>query len=400
MTIFRPFLGAALLLPLFALAPAAAQDLNPRRGFSVNITSPEPQDVIYGEVTIRATVNTKREEDIDRVEFFVDDALVLADTDAPYQVVYNFGKKSGAHVLRAVAHHREGPTASDFLITRSVDLQYVVNVQRVVLDVAVRDRQRHLVQGLGPADFTVVEEGKRPQKLSSVSREERPLLVGIVLDTSGSMRQRMKEAQDAACSFAQTLGPRDRGFVVDFDEQVTLVADTTPDTKELCNAIRTTTAVGGTALYDAVHASYRVLRESPRAPAAPAQQVDADRRAIVLLSDGDDNESRTVFEELLREAQLNDVMIYAIGLDVGGLEGGRRVLQRLADETGGRAYFVAKASELGSVYEDIARELRTLYQLVYTSDNQKFDGRFISLDVKVKGGHEVRHRAGYNAVMP
>lgn len=386
----RPTAWALLLVLGAAAGCALAQDLAPRKGFSVKITAPKANDVLVGEVTIRADVVARREEDVERVDFFLDDKLLLADSDPPYQVVHDFGKTGAAHVVRVVAHHRDGPTASDFLITRAAGYQYVVNVQRVVLDVSVRDDKRRVVTGLAAGDFTVTEE-QRPQKVLSVSRDERPVLVGVLLDTSGSMRNRIKEAQDAACAFTAALTPTDRAFVVQFDEQVTLLEDITSDRDALCKAIRGTMAVGNTALWDAIHAADRVIHESA-----------SERRALVLLSDGDDTDSRLTFDEILQEAQLNDVTFYAIGLDVEALSGARKHLEKLAEETGGRAFFVKKADELQGIYELIAEELRTLYQLVYSSDNQVFDNRFLKIKVDVKDGdkYDVRHRAGYHAAQP
>ncbi len=380
----------ALGLAGAAAGSALAQDINPRRGFGVRVTEPKANELVVGSVTIRAEVTARRPEDVERVDFIVDDRLVLADSEPPYQVVFDFGKRTGTRVIRVVAHHREGATASDFILTRATDLQFVVNVQRVVLDVSVRDGQHRLVRNLSAADFEVVEEG-RPQKVATVSPEKRPLLVGVVLDSSGSMRERMKEAQEAACGFVDALEPQDRAFVVDFDEQVTLVEEVSSDRALLCKAIRSTSAVGGTALYDAIHASYRVLRGTT-----------AERRALVLLSDGDDTESRVKFPELLREAQLNDVAVYVIGLDVGSMSEARRSLAELAEQTGGRSFFVKKAEELLGIYTEIADELRTLYQVVYSSDNQKFDGRFVPVSVRVRNGKDfdVRHRTGYRAVEP
>ncbi len=382
---------AALCVAVLCAAPAArAQDLNPRKGFAIRVVDPKPTDILVGEVTIRAEVTSKREEDVARVDFFVDDKLVLSDTDRPFQAVYNFGKKSGVHVIRAVAHHRDGPTASDFVLTKSFDFEYTINVQRVVLDVSVRDDKRRVVQGLGASDFQVVEE-TRLQRITSVSPERRPLLVGVLMDTSGSMRDRIKEAQDAACGFTDTLEAQDRAFFIDFDEAVTLVEETISDKVQLCKAIRSTSAVGGTALYDAVHAAYRVIHEAP-----------AERRALVVLTDGEDTESRIKLKDLIDEARLNDVTVYTIGLDVGGISTGRRFLEQIADETGGRAFFVKKASELAGTYGLIAEELRTQYQIVYSSDNQKFDGRFMPVKVRVVKGsnYDVRHRSGYSAVQP
>lgn len=367
--------------------PALAQDLQERRGFRVEITEPKSGDIVQGPMFIRVDVTEPREGDVERVTFEVNDRRVFVDTEPPWQVEYDFGSQRSQHVVRVVAHHRDGPTVSDFVITRTLDLQYTVNVNRVILDVSVRDDDRRPVLGLKKDDFVVKEDGD-PQSIEEVTREERPLLVGVLVDTSGSMRDRLEQAQQAACGFLETLRAQDRVFVVDFDENVFLIEETTSDFDAACSAIRTTYPVGGTALYDAIHAAYRVI-----------YQPKAERRALIVLSDGDDTESRLTFEEIEEEALLSDVTVYAIGLDVGGMGTARRHLDRLTEITGGRAYFVRKADELGSAYEQIALELRTLYQLTYASDNETFDGRLIEVEVDVTrpGRYDIRHRQGYYA---
>ncbi len=344
-----------------------------------------------GKTTLRAAVSAPREEDIERVDFYVDDKLVFSDTAPPWQVVHDFGRKGGTHVVRVIAVHRDGPTTSAFVVTKSVDLQFVVNVQRVVLDVSVRDAQRRVVQGLGVDNFTVTESGK-PQKVLSVSTDKRPLAVAIVLDSSGSMKERMAEAQEAACDFVGALTEKDKALVINFDDNVFLIHPSSSDHESLCRSLRSTEALGGTALYEALRAAYRLLHETP-----------AERRAIVVLSDGDDTQSRISFEEVRDLARLSDVTVYAIGLQTGALSKARQVLRELADETGGRAFFVTEAKELAGTYETIAEELRTLYQVIYASDNQTFDGRFVPIGVEVGGippGADIRYRRGYRAVEP
>lgn len=383
-------LSAALILAGWSGGEATAQDLTSRKGFSVKITHPKADDLCFGEVTIRAEVTARHPEDVARVDFFIDDKLILSDTEPPFQTVFNFGKKSAARVIRVLATHRDGPTASDFLITKKFDLQYSVNVQRVVLDVSVRDSKRRVVQGLGIDDFSVTEES-RPQRIVSVSPEKRPLLTGVLIDTSGSMRERIGEAQEAACRFLDGLSPEDRAFLIQFDDQVTLVEETTQDRQSLCRAVHTMEAIGETAIFDAIHAAFRVIHEPV-----------AERRALVILSDGDDTSSKVTYAQILEEARLNDVTIYSIGLDVSSMSAAKSRLSELAEETGGRAFFVKKAADLAGVYEVIAEELRTLYQLVFASDNEKFDGRLMPIKVIVKKDQslDVKHRAGYRAVAP
>jgi VWFA-related protein len=322
------------------------------------------------------------------VRFEVNDELIFVDTDPPWQVEYDFGTARKQHVIRVVAEHRDGPTVSDFVITRTLDLKYFVNVKRVILSVSVRDEEKRPVLDLTEEDFRVEEDGE-PQDLVEVTREERPLLIGILVDTSGSMRERLEQAQTAACGFLKTLREEDRAFVVDFDERVFLIEEPTNDFDSACKAIKTTTPVGGTAMFDAMNAAYRVIHE-PK----------AERRALIVLSDGEDTESRLDYEEIKEEALLSDVTIYSLGLDVPFLSAPRSQLRELADLTGGRSYFVSKAEELAGTYEQIAEELRTQYQVTYASDNETFDGRFIEIDVDVTrdGDYDVRHRKGYFAV--
>jgi VWFA-related protein len=247
------------------------------------------------------------------------------------------------------------------------------------------------VQGLGQDSFRVTESG-RPQKVLSVTTDKRPLAVAIVLDSSGSMKERMIEAQEAACDFVEALTEKDKALVINFDDSVFLIHPASADHASLCRSIRSTEALGGTALYEALRAAYRLLH-----------QTDADRRAIVVLSDGDDTQSRIDFKEVLDQARLSDVTVYAIGLQTGALSQARQVLRDLADETGGRAFFVSEAKELAGTYEAIAEELRTLNQVVYASDNQVFDGRFVPIGVEVVGvpaGSDVRYRRGYHAGEP
>jgi len=380
---------AGVLLLLMA-APASAQDLSPRKGFSVRILEPETGSIVSGPTLIKAGVTVRDEKQIDRVLFYVNDKLILADREPPWQVEYDFGATSRQHVIRVVARHKDGPEVSDFAITRTLDLEYVVNVQRVILDVSVRDRARHVVTGLGKNDFRIEEEGK-PQRLVEVSREERPLLIGILMDSSGSMRERMDEAKEAACGFLHTLREGDRTFVIDFDERVFLIEEIGSSFDDACTSIGGEVPVGGTAMYDAIHAAFRVT-----------YQTEAERRAFVILTDGNDTESELTLDEIEKEAQLSDVTIYAIGLGVAPLSEARAALESLTKITGGRAFFIKKAKDLASTYDLIAEELRTLYQVVYASDNEIFDGRFIKVDVRVKGKqrYDIRHRLGYYAVQP
>jgi VWFA-related protein len=197
------------------------------------------------------------------------------------------------------------------------------------------------------------------------------------------MREQMKEVHLAAGAFVETLRPEDQALVIDFDDKVFLIQDLTSSQEALREAITTTQALGATAIYDAMHAAFRKIKDIKG------------RRAIVLLSDGDDTASQFSYQRVLEEAKANNVIIYGIGL--GG--GDRRVLKEFPEVTGGRAFFVEKASELAGVYEQIALELRRQYYLTYSTSNDKWDGRWIEVKVEpLDKKYKVRARQGYFAV--
>jgi Ca-activated chloride channel family protein len=193
----------------------------------------------------------------------------------------------------------------------------------------------------------------------------------------------MPEVHQAAAAFVESLRPQDKALVIDFDDKVYLLEDLTSDQALLKVAVTSTEALSSTAVYDALHAAFRKLRG-----------IEG-RKAIVLLSDGDDTSSQFAYERILEEAKAQSVLLYAIGL--GDVR--KSVLKDFSETTGGRAFFVAKASQLAEVYSKIAEELRRQYYLSYATTNTVWNGRFIKLEVKSKNKDwSVRSRRGYFAV--
>jgi Ca-activated chloride channel family protein len=385
----RLFPAAILLACLCAAAgpDARAQDAQKRRGFSIKITQPVNGDIAIGKEKIEATVKTDRPDLIESVEFFVGDEMVFRDTEAPYECTYDFGPQSIARVIRAVAHHKEGITVSDVVVTRKIDLSFAVRVNRVVLDAVVQDQNGHFVHDLTANDLQLTEDGvARP--IIDFSMETRPLSVALVIDTSGSMQEKMDATHKAAVSFVDTLQDNDQAMVIDFAEHVFLLQDLTSDHDAIREAIQTTTAVGATAIYDAVHAALRKLR--------PVEG----RKAIILLSDGGDTDSQFPKDRVVEEAKAADVTIYSIGLGAGaGDFGAKELLRNFSEATGGKAYFVKEASELESTYRQITDDLRNQYYITYESDNEVFDGRWVKIEITPRNkAYEVRARKGYLAV--
>ncbi len=271
-------------------------------------------------------------------------------------------------------------------------------VDLVSLNVTVSDGQNRYVTDLERDDFTVFEDGAK-QDLQFFSRSNLPIALSLLIDTSASMEERLIVAQDAAVGFAQRIRPQDLAQVVDFDSRVEIVQGFTNETAALERAIRATSSGGSTSLYNAV---YIALRELAKVKAK--SQEDVRRQAIVVLSDGEDTTSLVSFEEVMELARRSETAIYTIGLqprEEGALKGFREaefVLRQLAQETGGRSFFVQRAEELSGVYGHIADELSSQYTMGYASKNPKRDGAWRKVLVQVsRPNTTVRTRRGYYA---
>ncbi|HEV8201011.1 MAG TPA: VWA domain-containing protein [Candidatus Polarisedimenticolia bacterium] len=376
--------------PQAAPGPAPkAPDVKSRRGFSIAITNPVMNDFRYGRSEIEADVKASDPTATEKVEFYVDDKLIFIDTEPPYRCVFDFGTEPRSWVIKATAFHREGITVTDQIILRKVIINYAVQVNRVILystAVSSKDSKKYVLD-LKKSDMVLEEEGVK-QDIIDFYREERPVTLAVVSDSSGSMQAAMPIVHTAASKFIDSLGTEDKALVIDFDDKVYLLQDVTADKNDLRIALTSTNALGGTALYDALYASYRKLKN-----------VDG-RKAIILLSDGDDTASKFSFRRVLDEAKINDILIYSIGLGTGFLDVDlRRVLKSLAEETGGRAYFPDKPDELEAVYREISTELKSQYYATYEPQNTTWDGRWRKIRLTAPGKDvEMRTRSGYYAI--
>ncbi len=377
--IVRLLVAAAVLA---AAVPAARpQDAQKRRGFSVEVTAPSGTDFVLGRTKIEAQVKTDTPQDIDRVEFFVGDKLVFVDREAPWECYYDFGEDIKSWVIRAVAYRKDGISVSDAVVTRKVVVSYFEEVNRVILWMTVTNGDK-LVTDLKKDDFKVFEDND-PQEILEFYREDRPITLALLIDTSGSMRDSMKDVHQAASGFVDALAEKDKALVIDFDDKVFLTQDLTADKAALKEAVSSTEALGGTAIYDALHAAYRKLRG-----------IEG-RKAIILLTDGEDTASQTGYDRILQEVRAEGIILYAVGL--GDVRKG--VLRELSETTGGRPYFVGRAQELAGVYQKIAEELRAQFYRAYQTRITKWDGRFVKL--KIEGSNKdwtIRARKGFYAV--
>jgi VWFA-related protein len=270
-----------------------------------------------------------------------------------------------------------------------------VDVTRVNMLFTVTDKKGRFVTDLTKDDFEVLE-AKRPQAIMEFAAEsDLPLRLGILIDTSNSIRTRFKFEQEAAVEFINNVvrTTQDRAMVVSFDTKAELVADLMTDTDRLSKAIRNLRPGGGTAFYDAIYFSCRdkLSQDQPK---------HKFRRAIIMVTDGDDNQSTYTRDQALEAAQKADVVLYTISTNDSKIESdGDKVLKYFAAETGGRAFFPFRVEDLEQSFENIANELRHQYDISYRPEPLKTDGLFHNVEVRVKGRKDlvVHVRKGYYA---
>ena len=269
-----------------------------------------------------------------------------------------------------------------------------VNEVNVVF--TVTDRHGRFVKNLAKGDFAVLDDNRPAEQIRSFHSEtDLPLQVGLLVDASNSVRDRFKFEQEAAIEFLnQTVRPRyDKAFVVGFDVTPEVTQDFTDNTESLSRGVRALRPGGGTAMYDALYFASRdkLLKEQQNGPV---------RRAIILLSDGDDNMSHVTREEAIDMAQRADVIIYTISTNVTGTRRtGDKVLERMAEATGGRAFFPFQLNDVANAFVEIQDELRSQYDLSYKPADLRNDGRYHTIEILAQNhkGMHVRSRRGYYA---
>jgi len=275
------------------------------------------------------------------------------------------------------------------------DTRIVLEVNRVDMLFTVTDKKGRFITDLGKDDFAVFEN-RRPQTIQEFTAEsDLPLRIAILIDTSNSIRDRFKFEQQAAVNFINSVIRRgqDRAMLVSFDSSAELVADLIDDPDKLAEGIRSLRPGGGTALYDALYYACRDKLQLDK----PRYRF---RRAVVIVSDGEDNQSRVSRDQALEMAQKADAVIYSISTNITHIESdGDKILKYLSLETGGQSFFPFKAEDLAQSFENIANELRHQYAIFYRPDPFHTDGLYHTVDLRVKNRHDVvvRARKGYYA---
>jgi Ca-activated chloride channel family protein len=272
-------------------------------------------------------------------------------------------------------------------------------VDLVALNVTVTDPSNRYLTDLTADEFLIYEDNVK-QSITYFSRTNLSLAVALLLDSSASMDDKMRTTQEAASGFVQSLRPEDQAEVIDFDSRVTVLAPFTSSKPDLEKAIASVVPGGSTSLYTAI---YIALRELKKTESRGAE--DLRRRAIIVLSDGEDTSSLVAYDEVLEAAKRSETAIYAIGIrskdsNAFGKGYGQAdfALRQMTTQTGGRVFFPASADELKAIYALIAQELSSQYLVGYTSANPKRDGSWRRLNVRAtRPGATARTRMGYYA---
>jgi VWFA-related protein len=361
--------------------------LNQRRGEPrVRLLEPKRRASLGGVLRAKAAVVVPEDRRLDSVEFVFNGQVIARRTEPPWEVEVDTSGSGPLAYLSVVARFSDGATIEDVRVFGQGAAFEELDVELVELYVSVVDSQGRIIRGLPRSQFVLEEEG-RPRSFERFEEVKGlPLRVGLILDTSGSMREMLELARGAAVGFLKSvLTPKDLGFTVAFSDRPRLLMPLVSDPGALELSLRDVVAEGNTALYDALVLGLYQLRSQ------------RGQRALVLLSDGEDTASTISFEDALGFARASGVSIYTIGLNIGSTSFGiRSQLSRLASETGGRVFYVARAEELPNVYRQIEEELRSRYLLAFAPDPQATPGQFRRLRVKLRDPSlKARHAPGY-----
>lgn len=270
----------------------------------------------------------------------------------------------------------------------------VKRVDEVNVVFTVTDKRKRFVKNLSEFDFKVLDNGRPPQSLVHFRREtDLPLRVALLIDASSSIRERFKFEQEASIEFfSQIVRPKyDKAMVVGFDSTIEVTQEFTDQTELLGRGVRMLRAGGGTALYDAI---YKTCRDKMTSDAGRTV-----RRAIVVLSDGEDNQSHATREEAIEMALRAEVVVYAISTNISsGARPGDKELERIVEATGGRVFFPFRIEDVANYFSEIQDELRSQYAIAYKPAAFAFDGRFRTIQIStLDKKFKVRSRKGYYA---
>jgi Ca-activated chloride channel family protein len=385
----RALIAAATMASVLSGAAPRADGLEP----TLRITSPLGRTGLPGTIRIVARLDGLTEPRLTepkpaRLRFFVDNVLLSSDEDGPpYEALWVDDNPFEPRELSVDAELPAGGSLRTSITLNPLEITETADISSVAVDATVVDPKGRFVNNLTARDFALLEDGES-QALDLVSQNREPALFTLLIDSSQSMKIRSAAVRATAVRLLAAIAAEDQVVVAPFSRTVTTVTGPTTDRATVLDAIAAIHHQGGTAILDAVGETATLLKSATR------------RRAVVLITDGYDENSESDFDGAIEKLKASGVTLYVIG--VGGIAGvsynGETLLKRLCEETGGRAFIPRDDQQLGSAYDAIAGEVRQKYLLTYTPRNQRRDGNWRSIDVKIPGTeYRVRARKGYTA---
>ena len=358
----------------------------PTGALRVRILSPERGIAVSGTVDVHAEVVVPENRRVEQVEFLVNDEVQATSQRPPWKASVDIpGGPGELAYVAVVATLDNGSRAEDVRFLNSPQFVEEVDVSLVELFTTVTDKTGRLVKGLTRESFQILEDG-RPQTISKFELvEDLPLTIGIAIDSSSSMVSSLPQAQQAAVEFLENVvTPRDKVFALTFSGRPVLLVPPTDDVSAVQDSLSNLRSLGMTTLHDAIVTSLYYFRGF------------RGRRALIILSDGEDTASHIPFETALEYARRSGVVVYTVGLNISKFQTSiRGKLKDLADESGGRVFFISAAEELRRVYSEIEDELRSQYLLTYSSNRPGKDGEYREIEIKMEGKYRARTMRGY-----
>jgi Ca-activated chloride channel family protein len=351
----------------------------------LRIVSPTDSTYLVGSARLHAVIEpSSAERDVERVTFFVGATQVCEVTSSPFECDWDAGERVQSRQVRVVASMKGGTRLVQAVTTKKLDYAETVDVDVVQVTAVVTDDHRKFVTGLKQSDFKVSEDGVQ-QKLSSFSDEHTALELITAIDVSSSVTDALPGMKTAATRFVAALEPSDQVTVLGFNDNIFTLAKRSTDQVVRERAIGRLRSWGGTALYDAIVQGIDLLGR---------QQG---RRAIVLFTDGKDENSHAPMETAIAQVEASDAMIYPVGQGRAVNEKDlQKLLQRIATTSGGRAFFTREPSKLDEVFSEILDDLHHQYLLSYPAPDDQRDGKWHKITVVAAGGkYRVRARQGY-----
>jgi Ca-activated chloride channel family protein len=370
--------AAALILVQFDVV--AAQSPRPD-ATTLTVVSPEPDAYVSGPTVIQANVAPPGAAT--SVAFFVDGGLACTVTRIPFECRWDAGRTVIEHQLRVVATLAAGGRIVRTVRTKAVGYVESVDVNTVQVTATVTEGHGHFVRRLPQSAFHLLEDGQ-PQAITYFTSENVPLELLVAIDISGSMTPSMPKLKAAVKAFLTAVPPKDQVTLLAFNDGIFSLATRATDPAERIKAVDGLLPFGSTALYDVIIEGVGRLGH------------EAGRKVMIVFTDGEDEGSHAPIEEVERRLQASDVTLYMIGQGRGTLLPPlKKIIQRLAAPTGGRALFTERIDELQAAFTELLDELSSQYLLSYTSANTRRDDGMRRIKVDVDGHGDVRAKQGY-----